>query len=345
MAAPRPPSANTVGRPRRSSARVEHVVVHERRHVQQLHGHPARHEPLVGPRCGQEHEHRPEPLAARGERAAGVTAERAPWPSATSASRSSVRASRSASSGPPAASTEPSCACAVFTASVPAWMAMIPPAVRIQRTSVEARRRHARGQLLGSREAPHAAGQVRVCVRVPRDPAELRHDMVEPRPEEPRQRRLRRRRDLEHHDAAARLRDAHHLAQAAIEVREVARAEADGHGVERVVGIGEVERVALLEAQPGRLPPRDLEHRRREVGARHLGAPARQRDREVARPGGHVERGRPRAHARELGGALAPAVVHPRRHDRVHPVVDPRDAVEHGPDLRVGERPRRCCRH
>ena len=47
VAAQRPPLANTVGRPRRNSALVEHVVVHERGHVQQLDGHAGSHEPFI----------------------------------------------------------------------------------------------------------------------------------------------------------------------------------------------------------------------------------------------------------------------------------------------------------
>ena len=39
------------------------------------------------------------------------------------------------------------------------------------------------------------------------------------------------------------------------------------------------------------------------------------------------------------GMIFAPALVHPGRHDRVHEVVDRRDAVEHRLDLRFGEAP------
>ena len=47
--------------------------------------------------------------------------------------------------------------------------------------------------------------------------------------------------------------------------------------------------------------------------------------------------------AGEVGRARAPAVVHPGRHERVHPVVDARDAVEHRAHLRLGQRPGRAC--
>ena len=45
-----------------------------------------------------------------------------------------------------------------------------------------------------------------------------------------------------------------------------------------------------------------------------------------------------RADAREVGRPLAPAVVQPGRHDRVHEVVDAGDAIEHRADLTLLER-------
>ena len=160
---------------------------------------------------------------------------------------------------------------------------------------------------------------------------------VEPDPEEPRQRRLLRGRDLEHHDAAARPRHARHLPQPAVEVREVARTEPHGHRVELAVAVGQLERVALHPLHARGLAARQLEHRLGEVEPCHLRAPARQLDRQVAGAGGHVQRPRPGADARQVGSPLAPAVMHAGRHDRVHQVVHARDAVEHRADLRVRE--------
>ena len=102
-------------------------------------------------------------------------------------------------------------------AGCPAWIAMMPPAVSTQRTSVEAR-----GGQLG-RPAPRGPGkrrtelgQVGVGVRVARRAGRARGTtLVEPDPEEPGQRRLLRRGDLEHHHAAARPRDARHLGEPA----------------------------------------------------------------------------------------------------------------------------------
>ena len=171
-----------------------------------------------------------------------------------------------------------------------------------------------------------------------------RHDAIKPNREERGQRRLGRRGDLEHDHAAAGLHHPRHLGQPALEVGEVARPEADGRGVEAVVGVRELERVAPLPRQLRRLRARALEHALGEVGADHLAAgrdPPRQLDREVAGAGGDVERAVARPQPREVGRALAPAVVQPRRHDRVHEVVEAGDAVEHRADLALLEGARR----
>src|SRR3954451_6017480 len=77
-----------------------------------------------------------------------------------------------------------------------------------------------------------------------------------------------------------------------------------------------------------------------EVGAHDLAAgrhATRQLDRQVARAGGDVEDAVARADLRQVGRAAAPRVMQPGRHDRVHEVIDPRDAVEHRADLRLGQ--------
>src|SRR6185503_7929689 len=126
----------------------------------------------------------------------------------------------------------------------------------------------------------------------------------------------------------------------AVEVGEVARPEPDGRRVEAGVLVGQVEGVAPLEPQPGRLAPGEREHLLGEVRADDLAlrpdAPP-ELDREVARAGRDVERAAARPDGRQVGGAAAPAMVQPRRHDRVHDVVERRDAVEHRPDLRLLE--------
>ena len=78
IASARPPRAQTVGTPRRSERGVEHVVVDERRRVHELDGRRARDElaRILRLAAGREqHEQRAQPLAARGDRRAGVLGE------------------------------------------------------------------------------------------------------------------------------------------------------------------------------------------------------------------------------------------------------------------------------
>ena len=131
-------------------------------------------------------------------------------------------------------------------------------------------------------------------------------------------------------------------AEPARQVGEVARAEADRRGVERVVLVRQRQRVGplephrrLLAREPARASPR------RSRSPTTSAPAAAQRDREVARAGRDVERARSRRDARQLDRALAPALVHADGHDRVHEVVDAGDAVEHRADLRcLGSVPR-----
>ena len=142
VAIARPAAATTVGRPRRSAARVEHVVVDERGRVDQLdrdrraHAAPARGRAGPG---GHEHEQRPQPLAAGGDRRAGVLAEhrRRARPRAR-ASRASSALHQLGTCAPPA-STTAATASALAISPPPSreCSAMIPPAVRIQRTSAQ----------------------------------------------------------------------------------------------------------------------------------------------------------------------------------------------------------------
>ena len=91
---------------------------------------------------------------------------------------------------------------------------MIPPAVRIQRTSRRPASCRTRAERLRPGEALDRARQVGVGLGLGGQLAQQRHDAVEPEREEGRQRRLGRRRDLEHHDPPARAHHAHHLAAA-----------------------------------------------------------------------------------------------------------------------------------
>src|SRR5690606_30385604 len=104
-------------------------------------------------------------------------------------------------------------------------------------------------------------------VGVAGEAAERGNHAVEPEAEEPGERRLLRSGDLEHDDATAWTHHAPHLGEAAAEIGEVARAEADRRGGELPVGIGKLERAALVEADLGRLLAGQLEHAFGEVEA------------------------------------------------------------------------------
>ena len=209
----------------------------------------------------------PAPGRPRGTRAAAAAAcrrRRSSRPRARPApARASARARRSRSSSrsispgtcaPPASMTAAT-ASALAIRRRPGVQGDDPAGGEDPAHVAQARRGHHGAERLRPREALDRARQVGVGV-ARRRAAEQRHDPVEPEREERRQRRLRRRRDLEHHDAAARPHDARHLAQARVEVGEVARAEADRGRVERVVRVGQRERVALLPAQARRLRAR-----------------------------------------------------------------------------------------
>jgi hypothetical protein len=200
-------------------------------------------------------------------------------------------------------------------------------------------------ELRGARKAPHRAREIVVGVRVAGGASEQGHHAIKPQSEEPRQWGPVGRGDLEHDDASAGAHDAPHLANPARELGEVARTEADGRRVEGVVGVGQLERVGEVEAdgRAGRvgLAPAELEHPLREVAGDDLSArphPPGEREREVAGSRRHVERPVTGPEAREVRRALAPAMVEPGGHDRVHHVVHAGDAVEHRPHLRLGER-------
>ena len=122
----------------------------------------------------------------------------------------------------------------------------------------------------------------------PASAPERGHDAVEPEPVEERQRRARGRRDLEHHHAAAGAHDARHLRQPAGEVVEVARAEADGRGVEAS---------RRRRAAPARRPTRSAGARRSRPRrapwrARGRACPRRSRCRPPRRPATRAARAR-----------------------------------------------------
>ena len=220
---------------------------------------------------------------------------------------------------------------------------MIPPAVRIQRTSRSPARASVAAELLRAGEALHRARQVGVGVAVAGDAPEQRHDAVEPE-----------RKNVDSGGfvgvviSSTTTRPPGRTTRAisrrpALEVGEVARAEADRRGVERVVRVGQLERVAPLDSSPARRPPcaaRQLEHLLREVRADDLAAGPTRRASSSARspvpvatsstrpPGPTAARSAARARQRWC----SPAVM-----TEFMTVVDAGDAVEHRPHLRLLE--------
>ena len=138
VAAPRPGAGHDGRHAAAQRGGVEDVVVDERRAVDELDGRRRADEPLavrvVG---GEEHEQRPQALAARGDRRARVLGERHAVAGRELRAGAPRRAPAAPGTWSPAARmtsvTGP--ATATRQAFVPAWIAMIPPAVRIQRMS------------------------------------------------------------------------------------------------------------------------------------------------------------------------------------------------------------------
>ena len=168
----------------------------------------------LGPLAGREEdEQRPQPLAAgaRSSRPrARRAARRARSASASSRSSSRVHQRRDVRAARLDDRERPLRRCHHRT--VPSWMAMIPPAVRIQRTSVRPAAASSPRQRLGSGEALHRARQVRVgVVGEPAQRGTTRSNQSEKKVDSG---GLLRRRDLQDDDPAARLHHARHLAQA-----------------------------------------------------------------------------------------------------------------------------------
>ena len=172
---------------------------------------------------------RPRRSSRRRARRASTRATSPPRPGAASRSRISP-----GTCAPPASTTAATASADATYATVPWWIAMIPPAVRIQPTSRQPASTSVPRQRVRVREALH--GVRKVGVRLV-EAAQERHQPIEPQREERGQGRLLRGGDLEDHDAPARLDHARHLRQPAREVAEVAGAEAHGRRVEGIVRI------------------------------------------------------------------------------------------------------------
>ena len=115
---------------------VEHVVVHERRHVEKLDSRARRHQAGAVSVAAEEDQYRAQPLSSRGERPLGVPGE-LPAVAASHLGQAILRAHEQrgelgAARGQHRAELRLS---GVHGSRVPACSAMMPPAVRIQRTS------------------------------------------------------------------------------------------------------------------------------------------------------------------------------------------------------------------
>lgn len=204
--------------------------------------------------------------------------------------------------------------------------------------AAEPRPLHHGHELRGRRELPDRGRQVFVGTLV------LRHHAADARqyligielvqhPEQP----VAGTRELQYNDLAPGFYCAGHLAQAGLQVAEVAHAERYGHHVDRSVRDSQVLRVAhiehdpLVEAAGGDLAARHVEHLFREVDAQHVHVPyaACHLDRQVARTGRHVQDTVRAAAAHDAHHAAAPDAVDVHRERMVQQVVFGCDVVEH----------------
>ena len=261
--------------------------------------------------------------------AAASAPSSSPWPRLCSRSSSSTSPSRAGSQRLEASSTAVTGGGTAewrVTRRTPLWIAMIPPARTVQRIRSRPARVHLLRQAARGGEAAHRLGQVGVGLGVAGERAEQRHDAVEPERVEGRERRPGRLGDLEDHQAPAGPQDPGHLAQAAVEVGEVAHAEADRDRVEAAGVVGKAERVGPLEAdRRRRRAAAAFSRARSSIGSEKSQPttwpagrdPAGQLERQVAGAAADVEGRVARAQLGPVGGALAPAVVQAGGHHRV----------------------------
>ena len=313
MASSRPALATTVGRPRRSAAASSTSSWTSVAECTSSTAAAARSTPVSSRRRvpgGEEDEQRAQPLAAGGDRLAGVLGEQRAVAGGQLGEPALQRRHQLGDVPAPGGDHGGDGLGGRHHATSPTWIAMIPPAVTIQRTERRPQRSMVAASARPSGEALHRAGQVGVGVGVGSQAPEQRHHPVEPQREEPRQRRALRRRDLEDHDPPAGAHDARHLGDPALEVGEVARAEADGGGVEarrRDTGARARWPTPSARAGPCARASASISSEKSEPTTSPSGPdPAGQLDRQVAGAGGDVERpgararrrrGRPRARA------------------------------------------------
>ena len=266
---------------------------------------------------GEEAEQRPQPLAAGGERLARDRRRRSPCRRPTACAS---RASSSAMYGGEARGRVDGRRRA-FTPRLPVWSAMIEPASSRNSTSLEARALEQRRELLGRREPRDRGRQVRVGGAARQQPAEQRHDPVEPereeRPEDPA-----RPRDLEDREPPAGPQHAAELAQRELEIGDVPDAEADRRRVEDPSSNGSASRSPSTQSSAGALRrARSSIRGEKSSPVTDAGAGAQVGEREVAGAAGGVEHAVAGPDDRR-GREPPPAQVEPAGHHAVHRVVD-----------------------
>ncbi len=308
--------------------------MHERGHVDELHGDARGERRRPSGRRREEHEHRAQPLAAGGERigahrchGARMAADRFLQPHLELVEV--VLEPRHFPDSGERGGHSPDCSMEGDDASRERAVTDVTKAGCLD---------HAYEVVLAGK-TPHAGREIRVRGTARQRLAEHRHDPLEPHAVEGRQ-RSRGLRDLEQSNASSGHEHPRQLPKRPTEIGDVADAEADGGGVERVVLERQRQGVALHPGDGVRLPARPLDHTRREVEADHT---ARARTyagkREITGATAGVEHAVARPYHR-LGRQPPPAPVEADSHHVVHHVVDRRDAVEHRADALGRQRSR-----
>ena len=211
---------------------------------------------------------------------------------------------------------------------------------------------HRRSQFVRTRKPPDRIREVVVGGGVAGQAPQPGHDVVEPQLEERRQGWPGGAGDLEHDDATPGSHDSDHLAQSGRRSEKLrapnptvaASNSSSAYGSARALAVSKRSSTSTGDAPapvqtPSPEPARASPRRSRaddDPARRH--AP-RELQREVARPGGHVEHARARPYAGQIDRPPAPLVVQPGRHDAVHQVIDAGDPVEHRPHLGSGRVP------
>src|SRR5439155_17990986 len=134
--------------------------------------------------------------------------------------------------------------------------------------------------------------------------AEQRHDAVEPDAVERREQPAWSR-DLEHSKSSVGTQDAAQLTECAFDVVDVANSETDGCTVKGRVVERQRQEIAANPLQRGRLAPRTLQHRLREVESGHSSSDTGTGDRQIACPAARVEDAIPGPYG-HLGSATPP---------------------------------------